>query len=764
MTTSSAAAMEHLLAILTPALLCAACVDVVGNQGDPNGGGGTTSDPGAAAEPPFVAGLVAAAGGAGSARLDWFPPAAGYELALFQGDSRDTVYDGAPIAEALAGDHLVLSGLSAGGEILFGLGVRAVGESAWQGAGTPLAVKAGAPVYVDAAASGSGDGTTPSSAFNDLFLGILVASGQDSPVWVKDGIYSVPSLPLFPGVHVVGGFGDAFDLATRDVDAGETRIVPGSNQHAFDLTGGEPAAVLDGLLLSGEAGGTIGVDVEESSIELHSVTIDGFADRGMRLRSLTTTSEYDVVLAGVSASHNGADGFNSSGAFDVRVYGSRFDANVQEGMEFDDLVALDGRTASLEVIGCRFAGNGAEGLDCDLAAPAAGGLGGVFDLVVRASHFEENGADGLLVDYDFEAFPAWLGRVTVSECFARANADSGVHVDADSTSEILIERCLASGNGEDGFWVSSETNAGLAIVASSIAAGNQRAGLRASLGNKVVAATHCVFAGNLEAGFASELVTSAASSCVAWLQPAPWSGVLVDGCVAVDDATVACFERVPSAYASVLDVVGTTLTLANADALTPLEHVELAEDGILRTVQAIGGDAVVLDLVPAFLRLPALLAAFDASASVLEDYGLASQSPARGAGMRAPLAPPVDAGPFGAPLPLAPGIPLEVAARGLHPIATEPDLAQGPGATQTLEIVFSAPLDPASATLDRVRALDGNDGDLAISFFVLEGRLIVSPPPTGWGRGPLRLELHRGLASSAGDPLATPLALPIPSF
>jgi hypothetical protein len=752
--------MKHLLAIATPVVLLAGCVEVVGDKGD-SGGGGTTGDPGAGAEPPFVAGLVAAAGGAGSVRLDWFPPAAGFELALFQSDRGDTLYDGAPIAEGLAGDHVVLGGLPAVGALYFGLGVRAIGASGWDPAGVPLAAATGAPVFVDAAASGSGDGSSPSSALNDLFLAIIVASAQGSPVWVKDGTYAVPSLPLLPGVHVAGGFGPTFDLATRDVEARATRIVPGSGEHAFDLGGGEPAAVLDGLLLSGEAGAAIGVDVEESSIELHSVWIDGFADRGIRLRSLATTSEFDVLLARVRASGNGADGLNASGAFDLRVFGSSFDANLQEGMELDDLVALDGRTASLEVLGSRFAGNGAEGLDCDLAAPATGGLGGVFDLAVRASHFEENGADGLLIDYDFESFPTWLGRVAVSECFARANADTGIHIDADSTSEIRIERSLASGNGEDGMWVSSESNAGFALAASSIAAGNQRAGLRASLGNKVVAASHCVFAGNLEAGFASDLVTSSASSCVAWLQPAPWSGVLLDGCVAVDDPAVACFSRVPGVYASVLDRVGTTLTLADAGDLTALEQVELAEDGIVRTVQAVGGDAVVLDSVPAFLRLPALLASFGGSTTVLEDYGLASGSPATGAGMRAPLAPPVDAGPFGAPLPLAPGIALEVAARELHPIATDPSLDQGPGDMSALEVVFSAALDPASATLDRVRVLDAGDAELAISFLVLGDRLIVSPPPAGWGSGPLRLELHRGLASSAGEALGAPLALPI---
>ena len=90
----------------------------------------------------------------------------------------------------------------------------------------------------------------------------------------------------------------------------------------------------------------MGVDVDDGEVELRSLMVTDFTDRGVRLRSNLVDRELDCLVAGCDISRNGADGLSGLGAFDLRIDGSRFDANVQEGIELDDLVSLPGIEAT----------------------------------------------------------------------------------------------------------------------------------------------------------------------------------------------------------------------------------------------------------------------------------------------------------------------------------------------------------------------------------------------------------------------------------
>ena len=756
-----------------PLLLLAAsllsCARGAGGAGSRDGGGDPVDPPSDLADPPFLPGLVSAVGGPESARVDWFlppsAPEAAPDAALFVSSSAGTVYDGAPFAEDLAGTTMVLAPLVDDVDVFFGLGVREPGSGdAYAPVGLVLVVRPGAPIYVDAAADpGVADGTTPGTAFDNLRSGLLTALLHGGGnVWVRDGEYAEGSLPVFAGTHVYGGFQDGFDLSARDPRGENTVVRSAAGQRTFDVQGAEPTAVLDGMLLDGGGSATIAVDVSATEIQLRSIEIRDFADRGVRLRNTSSSNTLDIRLSRCNIHGCGADGMSVNGAFDLRVDGSRFDANVQEGMDLDDLLALDGQVAQLHITGSRYAGNGTDGIDVDLAAPVFPQIeGGFFDVEIRGCRFELNGGAGVLMDEDYELAPLWNGRIVVATSLLRANAGPGIRVDADAAATVYLHRLLAVGNGDDGILVSSESHAGLAVVSTSICAGNGGAGLRASFGQVTVVAMHDIFTGNGAGGFLSDTVESSAASCIAHLQPTPWQAVRRVGCIEVDDGLLPTFENAPEGYAAALLRDDVTFTLDRADLAAPGFVAELANDGVARPVQAVDGALVSLETAPEVLLLPALFAQFAPGAEVIEDYTIPLGSPAAGAGMTPPGGPRVDAGVWGSPAAGEPGASELVPVPVLHLLATSPPLSDGIGLTATLRVRFSEALDPTSAALGEVRAVTLSGEELLIDYRVVGDFLVIDPPTGGWGAEQVNLELHRGLRALSGLGLATPAVLPL---
>jgi hypothetical protein len=562
---------------------------------------------------------------------------------------------------------------------------------------------------------------------------------------------------------VQGGFDSTFDLDDRDPLGGRTRWSVASGASGPGVQGGDPAAVLDGIALDGSAGASIGLDVVDASLELRAVSVVGFADRGMRVRN-SSAEDLDLVIASSSTSSNGADGLTLAGAYDVHIDGSSFASNGQEGIELGPLVALDGDTARLEISGSTFVGNATEGLDASLDAPALGGsAGGRFTVEIRGSSFEANGAAGCLVDAEYEAFPSWSADVLVRESRARANRGPGFHVDADARITVFLHRLLSSANADHGFVVSSESDPGLALASACVAAGNQGSGFRATAGERALAASHCIAAGNAAGGFTNDVVEGSVTSSLAWLQPAAWTNARDTASTSVLDPTLPgapLFEHAPEEYRLVLATSGTTLTLDRAPDFAGSVALELADDGAALLATQISGASVVLASAPTAFVAPGTLAAFPPGTGVAEDYRLPVGSAGLGTGMTPPGAAAVDAGVHGAPLGGDPGTADPVARPLFRPVATDPATSAPLGANTPIVVTFSADLASASVVPGAVRVVTASENELAISTQVAGATLLVDPPPAGWGSEPFELELHRFLASTAGEPLAAPVALP----
>lgn len=752
---------RHPFLFLSLSALLAACGGGGGGGTGPTPPGPITpTQPPSTIPSPAASGLVAAAAGVGAARLDLRLPGSGFEAALFQGGSQSTLYAGTPI-QTVAASPVLVTGLTDGVDTFFGLAIRRTGQGQWTPVGSPLRTRPGAPIYVDAAANAAGaDGTTPATAFPSLLDALLLAGSQNGRnVWVRDGDYGAGPYPLGSNVHLAGGFGAAFDLATRNVGGGATRLIGSTSQEIVSVQSGGGDGTVDGFVVDG--GGTVlkGVDVADSDVELRSLLVRNCADRGVKTLTTLPTPNRHIRIVGCTITGNASDGLSVAGAQDVVLDLSSFDANGQEGVDVDNLDAPDGGTVSLRATGCRFFGNSFEGLDIDLAAgpglpPTAAGA---FVVDVANCSFEVNGLDGLLVDQEHEFFPGFAATIAVRGCIARGNRLAGVHVDADANGTCRLEGLRCTANAGDGVLVTSETNAGEVVLATSWLAGNLGSGARLASGNKTLLASHCGFAGNQNGGLRSDSVACAATDSVFWRQASPLTNAIGGGNVTADGATQV-FYNAPNAFTTVAANAQGTLTVADASGFAVGASARAADATTRLVVTQSGGTTIVLDQAPAAFVAPGMLHGYPTS-DVVDDLRLPPGSAALAQGIAAPGETPLDAGPHGAPIGGEPGSVDPLAGAALHLLGATPPLATGVTAQEALVLTFDRAIDPATVTADRVVVLTGGL-TVPVNLSVNGATLTLAPTGTGWSGSPT-LQLRPGIAAADGSPLAAPLLTPI---
>ncbi len=170
-----------------------------------------------------------------------------------------------------------------------------------------------AVVYVDAGASGAGDGSSWADAFTSVQAGLDAAAAGDQ-VWVAAGRY-VENITLVDGVALYGGFaGDedpaAFDLAERDFGVNETILdgdEAGSVVTAVDLA--DERTRVDGFTITnGFAGYGGGLYLYYSSPTTTNNTITGNTagdGGGLYLYYSSPTIAKNTIRANYSGSGGG---------------------------------------------------------------------------------------------------------------------------------------------------------------------------------------------------------------------------------------------------------------------------------------------------------------------------------------------------------------------------------------------------------------------------------------------------------------------------
>ncbi len=761
---------------------------------DNSGGGSSPGElPPLSGDHPTV-GLVSAAGGPGMLRADWRMPASvadDVQLALFIGSDAATLFATEPIPVVRATGRSVVRGLPRNVALLVGLGMRTSSNEPYSPSGPALTVSTQSPVFVDVTANPAvGDGLTPETAFNDLLLGVLIASSQGrGNVWVAEGVYPNTALPIYTGVSVLGGFTDAAQppgkqplrptrkgapqaldddqfaqlLEARDPLHHPTRLLGAAGQPMTKIEDGvEEPAVLDGLALDGGGGALAGVDDTARPLELRSVSIER-CQRGIKLRPTPGMALTRVVMTGVSTLACDLEGISVDGVFDLTIEASQSVQNQNEGLDLNALVAPDGTIARLFLRGSSFDSNGTEGVEVHLAAPPRGGVtGGTFDVVVQDCDFTRNGLAGLGIDIEYEQFPLWRSNIVVRGVRASANRTSGVHLDVDARATVLVHRLASSANAEDGLSVTSESFPGTVTLSASSLMGNLGAGIRVSGGNVGIVASHCVIAGNGAGGLVSELIPSIAVSSIAYLQPDPSIGSSSHQGVTQEFVTPAPFLRCPREFARAVGGSSGQLVLEHAPSSPSGSLVEVAADDVARTASTIAGSTLIVAPAVKSIVLPASVAFFDGplEAGVTDDLRLTANSSATNAGMAPPGRGAIDAGPFAAPLGGAPGRESQLPPALFYLGSVQPPwtLPLDPRAELRLEFVGGEP-DLASA-LSTVFVIDAVGRSVPITLFVEGRELIVAPPLVGWSGGAV-LELCTGLRSMTGVELASPIAIPI---
>jgi len=749
------------LLCLALSLVAVSCQDVridsTGNAAQPN--------PIPDAAPTATPGIRSLTVGSGTVDVLIQLPEAGAEVALFRGDTPDTVYDDSPIFARIRSERVEVTNLTDGTPTYFGLGVRDR-SGPYTPTGLIVQARPNPPIFVDANSdAATPDGKTPATAFKTLALGLDAAAKLGGGnVWVRDGRYEARHVvPV--GVAVFGGFGIDFDRTTRRVGDSQTVLTAPAGETVVVAGAGADPVVLDGVTIDGADIAATGIDAGSSVLELRSVALRDMFGDGLSLHEDARTSVTLARLIRCTVESNGANGVRVGGAFDLRIDASTFDRNRDDGVRLDDLVAPEGLVARFAMTSSRVFGNDDRGLTADLAAPTGAAKPGRFDVVIRGSEFSCNRDEGVFLNPSYDTRSGWNANLVVRETTIRGNGGDGVRLDAFGPADTLFHRLLVTANSKNGVHVTSyRFDPGLIVLSGSVVSGNGDTGLLNAHPRKNVAVSHSIFTGNASGGFVSEHARGYVTSSIVYNQVLPWTGVSTAYSVAVRDPGHSGFVNVPTSYSRVIARFGQQVTI---DGVPPTygNLVELADDNVPRIVTELNGSSIVFEKpVSDCLRLPSVLPEFFGKTSVVEDYRLTLRSPALFAGMTAPGAEPLDAGVFAAPGSGRPGV-ADVVPHELFRLSqTDPKLDREVGPSEMITLDFSHDVDAKSLNALTVRAVT-NVGRVIPMTRELDGsRMTLRPSPEGWGQYPFAIRLHVGLRSTAGNALATPLAIPVRPF
>ena len=170
--------------------------------------------------------------------------------------------------------------------------------------------------YVDADATGLGDGSSWINASNTIYDGISLCVGQKSrSIWVAEGIYyptgdldSSKSISLLSNTSLYGGFvGDEFDLSQRDFMANETiisgdiGIVNDNSDNSLNVISQsmDTFVVIDGFTVEGGNGGEKGggINIQNSIASLSNLNLKAnLATEGNHIYTKNSLVYFDNII------------------------------------------------------------------------------------------------------------------------------------------------------------------------------------------------------------------------------------------------------------------------------------------------------------------------------------------------------------------------------------------------------------------------------------------------------------------------------------
>ncbi|MBT6784118.1 MAG: fibronectin type III domain-containing protein, partial [Planctomycetes bacterium] len=139
-------------------------------------------------------------------------------------------------------------------------------------------------LYVDAAASDTGDGSSPEDAFQKIDDAIGNAIGLAGVnIHVAAGRYP-EQLLLFEGMAIYGGFPARF-AGPSSPDQHLTRLIGSPGQDAIIVPPGEQLVVIDGLTFDGAREARRAIVADDCRFRISRCHITGFKDKGIQIET-----------------------------------------------------------------------------------------------------------------------------------------------------------------------------------------------------------------------------------------------------------------------------------------------------------------------------------------------------------------------------------------------------------------------------------------------------------------------------------------------
>jgi len=591
--------------------------------------------------PPRFKGISQLTAGDGSITLRWEPaldsetPAEELRYRVYLSPRRqdEAKYESAPARTTEPGVTGVrIDGLE-NGRALF-VSVRAVdaagneddNELEWSGIPNPV-------LFVDGGAPAHGNGTAPDAPLPDLASAISasIAWMQGANIHMAEGSYEEPTLLLFPGVHIYGGFPPGF---TSEIP--EPRLHPTVIRHStpsaltdrsleqFILVGGELVCGLDGLELDGGGQVPRGVTGEDCEFRISNCKVRSYVQKGIAIQSDTKPDSVAVGEISRCWVYDIRDGsaIELEGTLDIAVFGCGLFDNRKHGVEVLGLTATEEEKSRILIEGCRIYLNEDIGVLVKSSAhPEAASEDARIRVKVRSCEIANNADSGMSIDV---GYPDRLGvnfRLRVEQCRIEGNGRrptageapplyAGVHIDGDARGHFQLTRNQILGNQGHGVHLTGDTPVSFYQIQSCAILANGGSGVRLDSGGPDGAAgcghlkiDHCHIAGNLGPAFSG-------SGPESWLRVessmlhgngAVASADRIDGCVAEEgqlqisgqdrDATLLLAEGAPwletlPREIRVLETLpaGTGPTPASLAEVAAGSIVEWLDDGVPRQV------------------------------------------------------------------------------------------------------------------------------------------------------------------------------------
>ena len=287
-------------------------------------------------------------------------------------------------------------------------------------------------VYVNASATGAGDGSSCDDAFTTVGPA-LAAAQSGNQVWVAKGTY-VGRITLKEGVALYGGFAGtedpaSFDLADRDLEANQT-ILDGDEAGSVVTApeGATETTLIDGFIItSGKASDGGGIRCSSSSPTISNCTITGNSASGSttaRGGGIYCMSSSSPTIDNCTITGNSASGSSYGGGGGIACWSSS--------------PTISNCTITGNVTYGTFSHGG--GIYCTSSSPT------ISNCTITGNTAEDGG--GIFCDYG--------SSPTISNCTITGNSASGYNASGGgincfgSYSSPTISNCTITGNSASG--------------------------------------------------------------------------------------------------------------------------------------------------------------------------------------------------------------------------------------------------------------------------------------------------------------------------